>query len=194
MTLSLLQQAFRTARNWPKDVHLAVNFSASQLKEGSLSPRLLAMIEEEGFDPRRLVIEVTEDALLNYEGPALSTLATLRSLGALIAIDDFGTGYSSFYQLRNIQFDRLKIDQSFVHGMRDQLDGRIVDAMIGLAVGLGIDVVAEGVEEEWMARLLAEKGCRFAQGFYFAKPMSAEQFATLVAGGRTLPLPSSANA
>jgi EAL domain-containing protein (putative c-di-GMP-specific phosphodiesterase class I) len=111
-------------------------------------------------------------------------------LGASLVIDDFGMGYSSFSQLRNLAFDRLKIDRSFVQGMRGELDGRIVDAMIGLASGLGIDVVAEGVEEEWMARMLIEKGCRFAQGFHFARPMPADRLARLLAGGRTLPAPA----
>lgn len=187
LTLSLLRQAFRSARDWPRDVHLGVNFSASQLKEGRLSPRLLTLLQEEGFDPRRLEVEVTEDALLNYEGAAMNTLNTLRGLGASLVIDDFGMGYSSFSQLRTLAFDRLKIDRSFVQGMRRQLDGRIVDAMIGLASGLGIEVVAEGVEEEWMARLLVEKGCRFAQGFYFARPMPGERLVSLLAEGRTLP-------
>lgn len=190
LTLSLLGQAFRSARDWPRDVHLGVNFSASQLKEGTLSPRLMTLLQEDGFDPRRLEVEVTEDALLNYEGAAMNTLNTLRGLGASLAIDDFGMGYSSFSQLRTLAFDRLKIDRSFVQGMRGEPDGRILDAMIGLASGLGIEVVAEGVEEEWMARLLVEKGCRFAQGFYFARPMPGDQLVGLLAGGRTLPAPA----
>lgn len=190
LTLSLMRQAFRSAHDWPRDIHLGVNFSASQLNEGTLSPRLLSLLQEEDFDPHRLEVEVTEDALLNYEGAAMNALNTLRRLGASLVIDDFGMGYSSFSQLRNLAFDRLKIDRSFVQGMRGELDGRIVDAMIGLASGLGIDVVAEGVEEEWMARMLIEKGCRFAQGFHFARPIPADRLARLLAGGRTLPAPA----
>ena len=190
LTLSLMRQAFRSARDWPRDVHLGVNFSASQLKEGTLPPSLLSLLQEEDFDPHRLEVEVTEDALLNYEGAAMNALNTLRGLGASLVIDDFGMGYSSFSQLRTLAFDRLKIDRSFVQGMRGELDGRIVDAMIGLASGLGIDVVAEGVEEEWMVRLLVEKGCRFAQGFHFARPMPADELVRLLVGGRTLPAPA----
>ena len=182
MTASLLRQACRDAAAWPRDdVRLSLNISPNQLKDTRLSAQLLAILSAEGFPPQRLEIEITETALVGDIGAAKKILAALRAAGIKVALDDFGTGYSSLYHLRELKFDKVKIDKSFVQSMRANNESdRIVDAMLGLARALGMPAVAEGVEDRSLLDCLLRKGCDFGQGFYFGHAMSAANAAAML--------------
>jgi diguanylate cyclase (GGDEF)-like protein len=174
LTSCILRQACRDARSWDKDVRLAVNIWPEQLQDPILPTRILGILSEENFPPSRLEIEITESALMGDIEMAKSVVTTLQALGITVALDDFGTGYSSLYHLRELKFDKLKIDRSFVHSMREnQESAKIVDAILGLAKSLGVPAVAEGIEDAEDLRRLAERGCDYAQGYFFSKAVPA---------------------
>ena len=129
------------------------------------------------FEPSRLYIEITEGALMTDPTASLSVLSALRDLGVQVSIDDFGTGYSSLAYFKNIPANELKIDKSFVLNMlQDEGDKRIVNAVIQLSKGFGMQVTAEGVEDEQTAFALAELGCDCLQGFHFARALPQDEF------------------
>jgi EAL domain-containing protein (putative c-di-GMP-specific phosphodiesterase class I) len=129
------------------------------------------------LDPALLDLELTESLLLEDVEHVLETLKRLKALGVKISIDDFGTGYSSLAYLKRFDVDTLKIDQSFVREIpTDPEDQAIVKAIIGMAHALRLEVLAEGVETEDMARRLQEYGCELAQGYLYARPLPAEAF------------------
>jgi diguanylate cyclase (GGDEF)-like protein len=173
-TSSILRQVCRDAKDWPEDIRLAVNISPCELKDPLLPSRLLAVLAEEGFDPARLEVEITETALISDIDTAKLTLAALQSKGITISLDDFGTGYSSLYHLRELKFDKVKIDRSFINSMLVNSESeKIVDAILGLAKNLRLSTVAEGIEDPAILLRLAAKGCEFGQGYYFGKAMTA---------------------
>ncbi len=173
MTTSILGQACRAAKLWPKDVYLAVNFSASELHDPALASRVRAILEAEALLPSRLEIEITETAVVSHVEVAKANMAVLQAAGIVICLDDFGTGYASLAQLRQLKFDKLKIDRSFVQAMQENADcEKIVDAVIGLARSLGLPAVAEGIESAAVLASLVAKGCEFGQGFVFGKAMT----------------------
>jgi EAL domain-containing protein (putative c-di-GMP-specific phosphodiesterase class I) len=141
------------------------------------------------------VIEITESALLEDSPAIVERLAELRALGVRLALDDFGTGYSSLAYLRRFPVDTLKVDRSFVATVaRTEGDAAIVGAVLGLAVGMGIDVVAEGIEEVAQLERLREMGCRLGQGYLLGRPGSAEDADALVASGGSIPVAAQASA
>ena len=126
------------------------------------------------LSPRRLEVEITETVMLNDIEASLQTLGQIKDLGVAIAMDDFGTGNSSLGFLRRFPFDKIKIDQSFVHGLCDSEESRaIVRAVTGLASSLGMTTTAEGVETAEQLQALAAEGCTEVQGHYFSKPVPA---------------------
>jgi diguanylate cyclase (GGDEF)-like protein/PAS domain S-box-containing protein len=171
----ILREACTQAAKWPKHIHIAVNLSPVQFKNGNLVSVVTGALNASGLAPNRLELEITESVLLHDSDATLATLHELRRLGVAIAMDDFGTGYSSLSYLRKFPFDKIKIDQSFVRDLNDGGDSlAIVRAVTGLGSSLGIAVVAEGVETvEQLNRLKAE-GCNSAQGFYFGAAEPAE--------------------
>jgi EAL domain-containing protein (putative c-di-GMP-specific phosphodiesterase class I) len=174
LSCNLLRRACLDARNWPTHLQLAFNVAPQQLQDPSFAERILSILTETGFAPGRLEVEVTETALVNDMDSARSTLESLRNLGVSIALDDFGTGYSSLYYLREIRFDKVKIDRSFVQSLPDSTESmKIVDAIMGLARSLGLKTTAEGIETPESLAWLAEQGCRYGQGYFFGRPMSA---------------------
>lgn len=180
MTWPLLRQACRDAREWPLAMTLSVNLSAVQLKDPNLPVQILSILSKEGFSPRRLEVEITETALVADFDTAREILAALRAAGVKIALDDFGTGYSNLYTLRELNFDKIKIDRSFVMAMQqDQESAGIVSAVISLARSLGLPAVAEGVETKEIVKMLAGLGCELGQGYHYGKPTSAAQTALL---------------
>jgi EAL domain-containing protein (putative c-di-GMP-specific phosphodiesterase class I) len=134
--------------------------------------------------PSYLCIEATESILMRDADATMTTLKQLRELGVKLSIDDFGTGYSSLSYLRRFPIDQLKIDRSFVNEVAvNSDDAAIVAAIASLARSLSLDVVAEGVETVEQARLLAKQGCHIMQGYFFSKPLLAEELTPLLAQG-----------
>lgn len=164
----LLAQACNKALKAPGDFTLAVNISPSQVRDQWFPEKVLRTLRETGYPPQRLEIEVTETAMVGDIQRAKSSLLSLKNQGVKIALDDFGTGYSSLFLLRALPIDKLKIDRSFVSTLTtDRENATIVGALVGLGRALGLQVVAEGVEDEATAKALRAMGCEFAQGFLF---------------------------
>jgi diguanylate cyclase (GGDEF)-like protein len=172
LSWSLMRQACNDARGWPAHLQLAVNISPLQLQDRQMPERVLAILTETGFAPSRLEIEITETALVNDLEAARIALKSLQNIGVRIALDDFGTGYSSLYHLRELQFDKLKIDRSYVSSIpRGSERAKLVDAIIALGSSLGLVTTAEGIENPSSVEWLAEQGCTYGQGFLFGQPM-----------------------
>ncbi|MFN3656519.1 MAG: putative bifunctional diguanylate cyclase/phosphodiesterase [Pseudolabrys sp.] len=184
----VLKQACAEAVKWPKQVSLSVNLSPAQFKSRNLVQAVIDALEKSGLPPSRLELEITERVLLQETEGAFALLHRLRDLGIRIAMDDFGTGYSSLSYLRSFPFNKIKIDQSFIHDLPTKEDSlAIVRAVVGLSSSLGITTTAEGVEtKEQLARLKSE-GCNEVQGFLFSPAKSAAEVEELLRGG---PLPA----
>ncbi|MBL8543609.1 MAG: EAL domain-containing protein [Hyphomonadaceae bacterium] len=176
MFWALLAQACRKALDAPGDFILAVNISPSQVRDQWFPEKVLRTLRETGFPAQRLEIEVTESAMIGDVARAKSSLLSLKNQGVRIALDDFGTGYSSLFLLRELPIDKLKIDRSFVATVTaDRENATIVGALVGLGKALGLQVTAEGVEDEATADALRAMGCGYAQGFLYgaAAPLPA---------------------
>jgi diguanylate cyclase (GGDEF)-like protein/PAS domain S-box-containing protein len=155
---------------------VSVNLSGRQLDEPGLPQIIAGALSAHDLEPQLLCLEITESALMRDASQALATLVALKELGVRIAIDDFGTGYSSLAYLRRFPVDVLKIDGSFVQGLGEDPEGSaIVAAVLRLAETLGVDVVAEGVETAGQLDTLRALGCQFGQGYFFSKPVPADQ-------------------
>ena len=176
----MLEEVTRTARQLADlglDVKLSVNLSTRDLMDQALPERFEALIEQHGVAADRLVLEITESAIMDDPRRAQMTLERLHGMGLRLSIDDFGTGYASLAYLKALPVDELKIDRSFVQDMaRDGHDAKIVSSTIELAHSLGLTVVAEGVEDEAAWRHLASLGCDEVQGHLVARPMPAVEF------------------
>lgn len=172
-------------------LRVCVNLSARQFLREGLADHVESLLQQSGTSSRQLGLEMTESSLIPNMNTALEVLGGLHSLGISLSMDDFGTGYSSLSHLHSFPFDVLKIDRSFIGRMSDGDQAlQIVRTIIELARVLGMDVVAEGIETREQYRLLRQMGCRFGQGFLFAKPMAAEDIAFLLRlPGRVLPDP-----
>jgi diguanylate cyclase (GGDEF)-like protein len=156
---------------------VAVNVSPHQLRSGDLDAVTLETLARHGLPATALELEVTEGTMLDERPQVLASLQRLRRAGVRVAMDDFGTGYSSLHRLTVLPVDTLKIDRSFVAGLgRDPRDAAVVDAVIALAHGLGLEVVAEGVETEAQRSTLQARGCHLGQGFLFAAPLPVDAF------------------
>jgi predicted signal transduction protein with EAL and GGDEF domain len=181
LTYSLLRQACREAREWPHWLRLSLNVSPLQLRDPLLPIELLAVLSETGFAAGRLDVEITENSLVEDPGLARSILISLQGIGMKIALDDFGTGFSSLGHLRQMPFDKLKIDRSFVQSMAtDPESEKIVGAILGLAASMGLPVIAEGIESDAILLRLLDAGCRYGQGHWLGMPMTAKEAAQLV--------------
>ena len=168
----VLRTACLHAANWPKDLCVAVNLSATQFKGRQLVQLAMNALASSGMAPNRLDLEITETVLLQDEANTLALLHQLREIGIQISLDDFGTGYSSLAYVRKFPFDKIKIDRSFVQDMLVREDCRaIVRAVISLAKGLGITTIVEGVESPEQVDAAIADGCSEGQGYLFARPM-----------------------
>ena len=171
----LLRQACSDARNWPSHLRLAVNVAPQQIQDPLLPERILAILTETGFAPSRLEVEITETALVNGLEVARSTLISLQNIGVKIALDDFGTGYSSLYHLRELQFDKLKIDKSYVTTLKQgNKRAKLIDAIIQLGASMSLETTAEGIETSTNLSWLSNQGCTHGQGYLFGRPMPKE--------------------
>ena len=174
-------------------VNMAVNVSARQFQDEGLAGRVHEIIVQTEIDPRNLELEITESAYVDHADRTLKVLRALKSAGIGLSIDDFGTGYSSLGYLREFPVDVLKIDQSFVRGMTGDADSFVIArSVVALAHGLGMRVIAEGVETEGQLRLLAAEGCDEIQGYFFSRPVPAPEFYELLRAGGCYPLPKPA--
>jgi EAL domain-containing protein (putative c-di-GMP-specific phosphodiesterase class I) len=149
-----------------------------QLRQEGFPEGVFAILAETGLDPRFLELELTESALMKHAEAAISTLQSLRARGVQLAVDDFGTGYSSLSYLRKFPINALKVDRSFIREISTTPgETSIVTAVIGMGRSLGLRVIAEGVETREELIFLRAHQCDEAQGYYFSRPMPAEQFA-----------------
>jgi diguanylate cyclase (GGDEF)-like protein len=166
----VLRRACADATEWPEYVKLAVNLSPMQFRVGNIFVTVNEALRESGLAPERLDLEITESVLLDRTDQVIAHLHALRALGVRISMDDFGTGYSSLSYLRAFPFDKIKIDRSFVRGLQGNPQTlAIVRAILGLADGLDMCVVAEGIETQADLACLAAEGCKEGQGFYFSE-------------------------
>ncbi len=184
----VLRSACRQLMQWRqqgrRDFTIAVNLSPRQFREPGFVEMVKHALATEGGDPRGLELELTETMLMEQARENVVKLRELREMGIGIALDDFGTGYSSLSYLKRFAIDKLKIDRSFVRDIeRSAEDGAIVSAVITLARSLGLQVVAEGVEEAHQATTLHRYGCDLLQGFLFGQPVPVEQFPSSEADG-----------
>ncbi len=185
LTLGLwvLEQACLEARNWPTSLSISVNVSGVQLRLTSLAADVAAILVSLGFDPRRLILEVTESALIK-DDPALGqTFASLKRMGIRLALDDFGTGFSALSYLQSFPFDKLKIDQSFVRPLSISPNSpSLLASIVSLARSLGLYTTAEGIEDETHLAVLKSLDCDEGQGYYFSRPVPAAEVPKLFAG------------
>ena len=181
----VLRQACRDARRFHdrglSNFRVAVNLSARQFRDPSLGAAVQSALQESGIPAASLELEITETVAMENVLLTMSTLEQFRRAGVTIAIDDFGTGHSSLSYLKRFPIDCLKIDRAFVGDLPETLeDAAIVHSVIQLANGLGIRVVAEGVETAEQLAFLKESGCREVQGYYFSYPVTIEAIESLV--------------
>ena len=167
----VLRRACADAAQWPLPIKVSVNLSAVQLAKAGLAGSVLDALASSGLSPDRLDLEMTESMLMEQDGHAGRTLATLRGQGISVSLDDFGTGYSSLSYLKTFPIDKIKIDQSFVRDLPgNAASAAIIQAVVGLARSLGLRVNAEGVETPGQMALLRQLGCDEVQGFLHGRP------------------------
>lgn len=181
----ILRTACKQAQEWHQQGYgnftIAVNLSPYQFKQGDIGGLIAQVLWETGLDPASLELEITETLLMENPEKSLLMLRVLRTMGVQVAIDDFGTGYSSLSQLKNLPFQSLKIDQSFIRNLEIEPESRaIVSTIISMAKQLRLRVIAEGVETEEQQAFLIQEGCDYAQGYLFGKPMTVQQFEELM--------------
>ncbi|NRB43103.1 MAG: bifunctional diguanylate cyclase/phosphodiesterase, partial [Pseudomonadales bacterium] len=171
-----------------KDVKLAVNLSAKQFNDVKLTDFIADLLEQSGFSPARLELEITETALMQDIDAAATMMHSLRELGVSLSIDDFGTGHASLNYLRRFPVETLKIDASFIREIpHKKEDMEITAAVIAMAHKLNIKVVAEGVETPQQLQFLQQNLCDYAQGYYIAPPLPAAALAEIFQSQQTLP-------
>ena len=185
----VLREACRQRKIWldaGKGVgKIAVNLSPRQFRQKNFPGKVEAILHETQLSAEYLELEITESCAMEHAGETINQLNQLNEMGMYLAIDDFGTGYSSLAYLQRFPIQKLKIDRSFVNDIHDDMnDAAITKTIIGLAHSMQLRVVAEGVETEHQAEWLRQRGCDQAQGFLYAKPMSAKQFESHFQGGR----------
>jgi EAL domain-containing protein (putative c-di-GMP-specific phosphodiesterase class I) len=181
----VLRHACMQAREWHKQGHgalrVSVNLSARQFRQTDFAGSVRRILDETGFDPHYLELEVTESLLMHNIEENIVVLNELKAMGISIAVDDFGTGYSSLSYLKRLPIDTLKIDRSFVNDVNSNHDdAAIVDAIISLAQSLTLKVIAEGVETSDQQNFLESHQCDEMQGFLFSRPVPAAEFTALL--------------
>ncbi|MEO0437887.1 MAG: EAL domain-containing protein, partial [Pseudomonadota bacterium] len=186
----VLQCACEQARRWQLgelgSLQMAVNVSSHQIKSGTLASSVQRILKDTELDPRLLEFELTESILMDNTESTMRLLHNLKALGVSMSVDDFGTGYSSMAYLKHFPIDTIKIDKAFVDDISDgSSDAVIVRAIVGLASGLKLKTVAEGIENREQLDFLRRCGCDQVQGFYLYKPMDAGQIELLLRSGKT---------
>jgi len=177
----VLREACRQAASWSKHLTVSVNLSPVQFHYSDLPAQVLSVLLETGLAPHRLELEITEGVLMNDFERAINTLRRLKSIGVSVAMDDFGTGYSSLRYLQAFPFDKIKVDKSFIDQLDENLQSQaIIRAVVGLAHGLSLPVLAEGVETSGQLEFLRREGCDEVQGYLIGRPLPIENYADIV--------------
>ena len=181
----VLRKACQQNQQWQQaglpEVFVSVNVSGVQFQRQDLTPIIKTALQETGLDPRFLEIEVTETALMQIKQDVIDKLSAMKRIGLSISMDDFGTGYSSLNYLRMFPIDKLKIDRSFVTNMEsNQQDAAIVSAILSIALNLGLQTTAEGVETQGQLAMMQKGGCDYIQGYLFSKPVPAKDVPNLL--------------
>ena len=181
----VLREACRQRRCWLDArlaaVPIAINISAVELRSNNFVAHVREILRETGLEPRYLEFELTETAFMQDPQPTIAVLRALKDMGIQLTLDDFGTGYSSLSYLKRFPIDSLKIDKSFVHGLcTDSDDSKLVSAVINLGRSFRLQVIAEGVETRDQFLALQAQNCAEGQGYYFQKPIAADEFAKLL--------------
>ena len=186
----VLTTACARATTWP-DIAVAVNISPIQFKSRYFVQSVRRALERSGLAPHRLELEVTEGVLVENTEQSLATLRDLRALGVRLSMDDFGTGYASLSYLLRFEFDKIKIDRSFVWGLGDRMHAdAIIRSVLDLGHSLGMEVCAEGVETPKQLEFLRQEGCDEVQGFLLSRPIPAEEFERTILPTGVLPVPA----
>jgi diguanylate cyclase (GGDEF)-like protein/PAS domain S-box-containing protein len=180
----ILRTACREAASWPGGLSVAVNLSPVQFRQSDFFARIHAALVETGLSGNRLELEITEGVLIADSASALNVLRHAKALGVRIAMDDFGTGYSSLSYLQSFPFDKIKIDRSFISNVdSNPHSAAIVRGVLGLAHGLHLPVLAEGVETQQQLAFLKKEGCEEVQGYLMGRPRPIEDYADWIGGG-----------
>jgi EAL domain-containing protein (putative c-di-GMP-specific phosphodiesterase class I) len=178
----VLRQSLNDAKSWPRDVRVAVNFSAIQFARGNVVEMVRRALSDTKFPASRLEMEITESVLIADADSVLAAIDELREMGVRVALDDFGAGYSSLAYLGRFRPHKVKIDQSFVRDMsKNAASLAIIKAVKALVSELGIDMLVEGVETQEQLEILRRNGADEAQGYLFSKPRPAHEIARFVA-------------
>jgi EAL domain-containing protein (putative c-di-GMP-specific phosphodiesterase class I) len=197
----ILEEACRVAAGWQSvepdaagrgsaPRYMSVNLSAIQLSDPGFATALERILRSSGVAPQQVILEVTESARLETD-VAAATLRRIRDLGVRLAIDDFGTGYAALGQLARMPFDLVKIEQSFVSTIgTDRRAESLVAGIVDLARRLGVDVIAEGIEDGVQLARLREAGCAFGQGFHFSPPLTSADLEAFLADHSPAPAPA----
>jgi EAL domain-containing protein (putative c-di-GMP-specific phosphodiesterase class I) len=180
LTTRVLHDSLAAVADWRRqglDVSIAVNLSTRSLHDADLVDEVTRLLRRHDVPASRLTLEVTEGSVMADPTRAITLLQELRDHGVRLSVDDFGTGYSSLSYLKRLPVHEVKIDRSFVTGLRDNSDDvAIVRAIVDLGRHLGLEVVAEGVEDQQTSDLLARMGCHLVQGWHIGRPMPTEEF------------------
>ena len=182
----VLKEAIAQTKRWQDmglgHIPVAVNLSGMQFINPNLAEKVGLILKQTGLDPKYLELEITEGIAIKEENNALETLNKLKAIGITIAIDDFGTEYSSLNRLKMLPIDRIKIDMQFIQGIeKNKKDQAITMVIINLAKSLGLNVLAEGVETVPQLEFLTQKMCDYVQGYYYYKPMPAQELEKILA-------------
>ncbi|MES2136856.1 MAG: EAL domain-containing protein [Pseudomonadota bacterium] len=186
LTMSVIEQALKEARDWPRHLKLAVNISPIQFRDATLAEQILKLLAASGYPANRLEVEITEGSLLEDREQVLTIIHSLKNVGVSISLDDFGTGYASLAQVNSLPLDRIKIDKSFITTIvKSEQTAAIVSTIAGLGHTLNVPITAEGVESEQIRNALGKFGCSEAQGWLFGRAVSADAVRTFLAMSRS---------
>ena len=181
LTISVVEQALREARDWPAHLKMAINISPVQFRDPQLAQHIMKLVTEAGFPAHRLEVEITEASLLEDREQVLATIGSLKNVGISISLDDFGTGYASLSQVNTLPIDRIKIDKSFISAIvKSEQTAAIVNTITSLGHTLNVPITAEGIESEQIRNELGKYGCAEGQGYLFGRPLSAETVRTFL--------------
>jgi len=177
----IIREACATAVSWPEELTLAINLSPAQLRENNLAKTIDRIMKQTGVKPGRLEVEITEGLLMDASDRTMTELDQIKELGIALVMDDFGTGYSSLSYLWRFDFDKIKIDKSFVHNLGT---GRNVESLLQSIINIGqsldLRVIAEGVEKPEQAHFLMTNSCHHVQGFLFGRPIPKAEVAPVI--------------